>query len=188
MIDSMHDGSAMMPTNEIESELSYAYLHAISARCGFECQSAGRPSDNAGIDARVISEGVKLDESSNITSINLHVQLKATFQEPIEIDGKYSYSLTVPRYDKLRVTNIGTTRKIMAILYLPKNHEDWLSHTEESLVSKRCAYWVSLYGAPEVVGQKTTTIYIPRTQILSPVSLRDLMVRMSKYEVFEYAG
>jgi hypothetical protein len=43
--------------NDIKSELSYAYLHAVASRAGCECQVAGRHSDNQGIDAVVIGSG-----------------------------------------------------------------------------------------------------------------------------------
>ena len=40
----------LSPQN-IESELSYAYLHAIAAHSGFGCKIGTRHDDNAGVDA-----------------------------------------------------------------------------------------------------------------------------------------
>jgi hypothetical protein len=41
----------MLFAQNIESELSYAYLHAIASRGGIICEVAGRHSDEAGVDA-----------------------------------------------------------------------------------------------------------------------------------------
>ena len=38
----------LLSEKEIESELSYAYLHAVASRAGFACEYAGRHSDRAG--------------------------------------------------------------------------------------------------------------------------------------------
>ena len=41
----------MLGEQNIESELSYAYLHAVASRAGIICENAGRHSDEAGVDA-----------------------------------------------------------------------------------------------------------------------------------------
>ncbi len=40
-----------LSSNDIESELSYAYLHAVASKAGASLQSATRHQDNRGIDA-----------------------------------------------------------------------------------------------------------------------------------------
>ncbi|CAK0768443.1 hypothetical protein CCP3SC1AL1_4480001 [Gammaproteobacteria bacterium] len=40
-----------LSSNDIESELSYAYLHAVAAKAGVGCKIGSRHDDNAGIDA-----------------------------------------------------------------------------------------------------------------------------------------
>ena len=44
---------ALLPPIETESELSYAYLHAVAAGAGMSCEVSGRHVDNMGIDAIV---------------------------------------------------------------------------------------------------------------------------------------
>lgn len=46
-----------LSANQIESELSYAYLHAVAAIAGVACSVATRHEDNAGIDARLTGWG-----------------------------------------------------------------------------------------------------------------------------------
>jgi hypothetical protein len=172
--------------NDIEAELSYAYLHAIAAHGGFSCSLTDRHLDNAGVDAIVHEDGRFLETASLLSSFDIHVQLKATFQVPSENGNRYSYSLSVPRYNKLRNPDVNSPR-FLVVLYLPRNSEEWLSHSEDCLVAKRCAYWVSLRNAPESGNPAHQTIYIPTSQILSTSSLTDIMTRVSRREEINYA-
>lgn len=175
----------MLSTQNIEAELSYAYLHAVSSRAGFSCTVSDRHRDNAGVDAVVREDGRKLAANSILTSFSLEVQLKATFQTPTEIDGRYSFSLSVPRYEKLRNIHASSPR-ILVVLYLPENEVDWLRHSEERLVQQRCAYWVSLRNATPSANPKHQTVYIPRAQMLSSDMLTEIMIKVSRREEMNY--
>ena len=175
----------MLTHQNIESELSYAYLHAIASRAGIICESTGRHTDEAGVDAILRVKG-RLAEDSILTQFPVEVQLKATKQTPAEQNGKYSYSLKVKNYNELRSTNTGAPQ-LLIVFYLPEDSNTWLDHSEECLVSRRCAYWVSLRGAPETEVE-SKTIHIPRANLLSVDSLRALMTRFSKREVLNYEG
>ena len=177
----------MLSEQNIESELSYAYLHAVASRGGFSCTYSHRHLDNAGVDAIIHEDGRKLSAASELTSFEVHVQLKATYQTPTEVDGYFSFSLKVKHYNKLRSTRVNSPR-ILVVLYLPTDQEDWLSHTEDCLVAKRCAYWVSLKGAPASENDDSQTVYIPKGQLLSTGSLNDLMTRFSRREEVLYEG
>ena len=56
----------MLTAQNIESELSYAYLHAIASRAGVICEGAGRHTDEAGVDAILRIKG-SLAENSTLT-------------------------------------------------------------------------------------------------------------------------
>jgi len=62
--------------NDIEAELSYAYLHAVAAHAGVACRPGDRHEDGRGIDAQLTAWGNWPD--SYRTEVNLKVQLKAT--------------------------------------------------------------------------------------------------------------
>jgi hypothetical protein len=92
----------VLSTKNIESELSYAYLHAVASRCGFCCEVTGRHSDAAGVDAVLRVHGRLVDDSV-FTQFTIDVQLKATIAVPAEENGKYSYSLnlsSVPTFSR----------------------------------------------------------------------------------------
>jgi hypothetical protein len=174
----------MLTEQNIESELSYAYLHAIASRAGIICESTGRHTDEAGVDVVLRVKG-KLAADSILTQFPVEVQLKATRQVPIEQNGKYSYSIKIKNYDELRSTNTGAPQ-LLVVLYLPADASTWLNHSEECLVTRRCAYWVSLRGAPPIDNQDSRTVYIPRANLLSVEFLRTLMTGFSKQEVLDY--
>ena len=173
----------MLTLQNIESELSYAYLHATASRAGIICEYAGRHTDEAGVDAVLRIKG-KLAPDSVFTQFTVDVQLKATKQAPIEQNGRYSHSLKVKNYNELRSTNTSAPQ-LLVTLFLPEDAETWLSHSEECLVARRCAYWVSVRGAAET-DQDSRTIYIPKVNLLSVPGLRGLMTRFSKQEVLNY--
>jgi len=129
--------------NDIEAELSYSYLHAVAARAGFGCEYAGRPSDNAGVDVYLrIKERLAAD--SIHSNFPIEVQLKATSKAPALEAARYSYWLDdIKRYDELRESS-APMPKLLVVLFLPEDAKRWLEHSEEALIARRCAYWVSL--------------------------------------------
>ncbi len=169
--------------NDIEAELSYAYLHAVSAHAGFACEIGGRHSDNAGVDARIHARG---DFGGPRTDITLNIQLKATCQIPTETNDKFSYSLTRKHYDKLR--SIGTEcQQLLVVLFLPENAKDWLAHSTTELALRRCAYWISLRGAPASMNDTSQVIYLPKVNLLTVSELKRLIVLRSQEEYIPYA-
>lgn len=175
----------MLTENNFEAELSYAYLHAVAVRGGFSCSYTHQHLDDAGVDAQIHEDGILLAEDSVRTSFTLHVQLKATRVAPIERDGRFSFSLPLKQYNKLREPRLQSAR-ILVVLYLPPNPAEWLQHSEDALIARRCAYWVSLRGAPPSDNPKHQTIHIPHNQPLSVVSLTDIMTRCSREEEILY--
>jgi hypothetical protein len=174
----------LLSLNEIEAELSYAYLHAIASRSGFACEVAGRQSDRAGIDARLhVRE--RLAENAVFTDFPIEIQLKATSREPVIQRGHYSYWLKSDHYDKLRDPGVWNLR-LLVVLFLPEDQSQWLSHDEEGLLTRRCAYWVSLKGAGPSDNETGQTVYLPKANCFSQDGLRALATRFACKEAFSY--
>lgn len=174
-----------MTENDIMAELSYAYLHAVAARAGFGCSVGSRIVDGASVDTYVrINE--KMAPDSALWNFPIEVQLKATKQILTEINGRYSYFFKgIERYDKLRDPG-SPLPKLLIVLLLPDDPTQWLTLDENSLISRRCAYWVSLEGAPASDNQTGKTIAIPRTQLLTVEALREVALRLSRQEDLLY--
>jgi hypothetical protein len=102
-----------------------------------------------------------------------------------EQNGRISYSLELPQYNKLRKTHRAAPL-ILVILRLPLDPAQWLTHTPESLIARRCAFWVSLRGAPDSTNETAQTVYIPTTNVLSVDGLTALMTKVSRREELNY--
>lgn len=165
----------------IESELSYAYLHAVASHAGASCKVAGRHEDNTGVDATLVAWGPF--PGAYRTEVDLKVQLKATVSVPTEVSGTLAYSLKgIPQYDDLRSEAISTPR-ILVVLFLPPTHEQWITHTDNALLLHKCAYWASLRGAPASTNKTSQTVYLPKSQRFDAQGLRRLFGRIALSDV-----
>jgi hypothetical protein len=163
----------------VESELSYAYLHAIASHAGASCSVSGRHEDNA---------WGPFPNGSYRQEIDLKVQLKATISEPVDKNGCLSYSFSgIKQYDDLRSDTVATPR-ILVVLFLPKSKGAWLTHTEQTLSFSKCAYWVSLLDAPASTNGSSQTVYLPKTQKFDIVNLADICDQIASGQKLKYAG
>ncbi|WP_422071176.1 DUF4365 domain-containing protein [Tranquillimonas rosea] len=176
-----------LTSQNIESELSYAYLHAVTSHAGASCTYSNRHEDNAGIDAN-ITAWAPFPDGGYRTEVDLKVQLKATVAEPKGPSDYISYSLKgIKQYNDLRSETFSTPR-LLVVLFLPESEAEWLIHTEEDLRLQRCAYWVSLRGAEESENATSQTVYIPRKQRFDVLGLKGIFSSISKNEKILYDG
>jgi len=166
-----------LPENELKEELSYAYIHTIAARAGFSCD---RPhKDRQSMDVQINSEGPACTDYL-FHQAHLGVQLKATAIELPE--GDISFSLPIKNYNDLRRPQV--IPRVLVVFVLPPDAHQWQEHEiEVHLLSRRCAYYLNLFGAPEVANEAYRTVHIPRGNVLTVSSLSDLMARSSRGEL-----
>jgi hypothetical protein len=171
-------------TKDIESELSYAYLHAVASKIGVGCHISTRHEDNRGIDTQLTCwqkfDGCYREE------IDLKIQLKATIKQPADSSSHFSYFFDgVKQYDFLR-EKTQNQHRILIVLFLPSDSIQWLNVTSEELILKKCAYWVSLKGAPESQNSTGQTIYLPKEQILTPDNLLGIFEKIALNKSLDY--
>jgi len=172
---------------DVESELSYAYLHAVASKAGMSCRCGNRHEDNSGTDA-VVTAWLPYVGPSTLTEVTINVQLKATVEVPSDDGAKLSYFLREPkRYDDLRRETVAVPR-ILVVLFLPAKDSEWLHHSPEQLALRRCAYWESLRGAPEITTTSGTTVKLPKAHIFSPDGLSQLAERLSRRDFPRYGA
>jgi len=178
---------SLLPPIETESELSYAYLHAVAAQAGMSCEVSGRHADKMGIDA-IIRASEQFADDSLLTDLALDVQLKATTGKQTLKDGKISYFLDgAERYNKLRTETV-TPHRILVVLFLPSNRAEWLKWSKDELAILKCAWWVSLRGAAATDNESGQTVHLPKDQFFNTDGLRGIMSRLSREEELNYAG
>jgi len=166
--------------NNRKAELSYAYLHAVAAAAGFACGPTHRHLDANSVDAQVdVRE--KFDPNATLTDFSVQFQLKATSASLPLIDGRFSYALEVDQYDKLRSTAVAIPR-IVVLMVLPEDPQDWLTVSADALIARRCARWISLYGVPETANNSTTAVRFGVDRVLTPKALREIARRVAMGE------
>ena len=152
--------SGTLSNNDRRAELSFACLSALSSVAGFTCQGGPQP-DIFKVDAILRSGRNQID-----------VQLKSTSSPHRLTDGLH-FRVDRQLYDTLR-DDSRSFPIILAVLELPKERTQWIERTPESLILRRCLWWDSLTGYPEIQsGSKV--IVIPDTQQLDPGALESLM-------------
>lgn len=164
-----------MDENSKKEEFSYAYIRALVASCGYIFNPSTRAEDNRGFDFSIIGDEVK-----NVGAPRIMVQAKCTTLKNFhEVQNVYKYDLKIKNYNKLRQQSIDPS--ILIIVLVPNEVEKWMLVDEvknETLI-KYNAYYVSLVGSPETTNKEKITISIPKQNLLTQKSLKQLMIDTS---------
>jgi hypothetical protein len=137
--------SSLSPQDR-EEAFSRAYASAIAAGAGY--MTYVPDYDRESVDLGFMAAGAMRP--------NLHVQLKATINLKKAGD-VFKFTLKKKNYDDLRVRT--QVPRIVVVLSLPKKEMSWLNVSISKLVMRRCAYWTSIRGKPELPdGQASVTV------------------------------
>ncbi|MFT4114443.1 DUF4365 domain-containing protein [Silvibacterium sp.] len=167
-----------LPNNDRKEELSYAYVHTLAARAGFSCDRPKR--DRQSMDILIHSEGPVSDDSL-FNETQLGFQLKAT-AGLIPAGDTISFSLPIKNYNDLRMRQM--VPRLLVLFVMPQDEAQWLQHEAgEHLLTRKCAYYLNLYGAPPVDNDTSRTVHIPRTNVLTMDALNGFMAQASRGEL-----
>ena len=120
------------------------------------------------------------------TEFSIDVQLKATSGDPHPDEhDRFPFRLELDHYDKLRHTG-RQTALLLVVLFLPPDKAQWLVHSADCLISRRCAYWVSLRVRTESINQTSQTVYLPLANLFSVEGLRAVMTRVSRGDLINH--
>ncbi|MBV6627310.1 MAG: DUF4365 domain-containing protein [Rivularia sp. (in: Bacteria)] len=158
-----------MDINIQKEEFSYAYIYAIVSAAGYSFQIANRPLDIGGIDIIISGE----EQEYSLYPPRLEVQVKST--STAVIDNEFvRYPLKLKNYNELRKSKT-LVPKILVIILLPDNPEEWVNQSEEELCLRRCGYWLSLRGQPETQNAESVTVYLPRQQLFTVSAVKNII-------------
>lgn len=173
-----------MRLEDKQEQLSLAVLHATCAKAGFGFKVSPRIQDNWGWDAEAdVYE--QLHPESTLTEFKLKFQLKATRQQLILAQHRYSFPMEIAHYDRLRRVAGYDAPNYLVVFQMPADENDWVHCTPEELILRRCLRWVSLRGA-EPVSQESITVYLPHSHVLTPQALRRLATTRSFEQWIDY--
>lgn len=162
---------AQLSAADQKEALSFVYAHAIAARAGY---TTAKPSpDRDGVDLQIQAGGEMRPA--------LDLQLKATVNLKRGGDGHLRYPLNIRNYELLRIDT--QTPRLLMVLDLPKDEEQWMTVTPDELVLRHRAYWLNLRGRAETANETSVTVEIPEGNLFDVESLRSLMEQSRKGEI-----
>jgi hypothetical protein len=154
-----------------KEKFSDAYLQAVAAAAG--CGLARPDPDDDSIDWILLAPGLR----DTPRRPRLEVQLKCSARDIVR-EANLHFPLEIKNYNDLRETGLFAPR-ILIVLTVPENLEDWLIQTEQEMIVRHCAYWVSLCGMLETRNLTTVTVRLPRNQLFTPAALQQMMRRIN---------
>lgn len=158
-----------------QEDLSFAYISAVVANAGHNCGPPQR--HDYGIDIE-IGYVAKIGQRRRDTGHRLHIQAKASHTFAISDDDNcIIYNIKVGAYNDLILKDRGNPA-ILVLYCMPSDENGWLSVYEECTTLKHCGYWISLRGMPVSTNKTTLKIEIPKEQMFTDKSLKDIMDRI----------
>ncbi|MCY7381358.1 MAG: DUF4365 domain-containing protein [Microcoleus sp. CAN_BIN18] len=160
-----------MELNQQKELLSKAYVRAIAAVGGF---SVSQPEvDDDSIDLKIVARGGE----GVVFSPELNLQLKCTSRDVL--DGQFiRYPVRIKNYRDLIINS--QVPRLLVVVLVPENLENWLQQSEDEMCMRYCAYWVSLRGQPERLNTANVTVELSRSNQFTVEALKSIMQRLSQ--------
>lgn len=162
-----------MDTNHQKELFSIAYIHAVAAVAGL---AISRPfPDQDSVDISLAWQG----KNGIRRSPQLDLQVKATSRDLIRNDGYIHYPLSIKNYNDLRPDNFLVPR-LLTVMIVPDNIEDWVTISDEHMIMRHCAYWLSLRRMPEIEQKTNVVVKIPLLHKFDVTGLKTMMSQIAK--------
>ena len=131
-----------LPETAVKELLSRGFLRLIASRAGF---IAGSDELDFGGDLALshVEAFVEPDDRVRYTKSGfaIEVQLKATCEDQVELDGDVlKYDLKVRNYNDLVRRRDGLVPLVLVLFVLPIDRESWLAIADSELTLRRCGY------------------------------------------------
>jgi hypothetical protein len=161
-----------MDPDQQKEQFSRAYVHAVAAVAGFAWSAPSVDDDS--VDLTLSQRG----GGGTVRSPRLDLQLKCK-AAPTPTEVEFSHWLKRKNYDDLRDTTVLVPR-ILVVVLVPNDLNDWLAHSEAELALRRCGYWLSLRGWPPTSNDSGQTVKMQKQQTFTVQSLSDIMGRIAR--------
>lgn len=167
-----------MHTTKQMEDLQISYTSALCASVDISYDTQRHDDDST--DA-IIKKTIFLPDGGRFNS-QLRIQLKSTCSPSQYTDAGdcIRYTLKVKNYNDLCTPS--TTPVILCLLILPEEDSIWVNWSIEELLIKGSMYWLDLSSAERSPNAETVSVSIPKSNIVSPESLLDLLTKIAKEE------
>lgn len=151
-----------------QEQLSLAYVTAVAAAAGYSCVSAPRALDNAGVDL------VLFDRTRPDPFPLLHLQVKSRQIHYPNQNKSISIDLTRRQFEMLRRGSRAIPCLLVLVL-LPRDRREWLHVTNEQMIVRYSALWISLQGATLDSASSSVRVRFSPDQLFEPLALRGII-------------
>ena len=158
-----------LPTNQMKSRVSIAYIEVVASQAGYQVTEI--KMDNDSVDGTLVGDFGRRPR--------IDFQAKATARD-LARNGEIRYPLPIKNYNDLRIDTI--TPRILIIMLMPDDPDDWLEQTDDALCMRHCAYWTSIRGAPDSANKESVTVYVPMANVFDRDRLVSMMRRAERRE------
>jgi hypothetical protein len=157
-----------MDLNTQKEQFSVAFVHAVASVAGVKVIRAEVDDDS-------IDVGL---ERTGGCAPKLDLQLKCT-AEPIPNAGDISFALKMKNYEDLRRPTMAP--RWLVVMFVPTVIPQWLEipGPPNDMILRRCAWWKSLAGAPNIENTTNVTVHLPRQNLFTPEAI---VARMDETE------
>jgi len=157
-----------------KEQFSIAFIQAIATYAG--CNIGRYAVDNDSIDIMLSKKDIY---GRLLDSADLNIQLKCT-ELDFSDDGNIHFNLPIKNYIDLRKRS--ASPRILVVLNIPKNIDCWLMQTNNLLILRRCAYWISLRDLNDSNNINSVTVLIPKINMFTPDTLCNIMEKIADGE------
>lgn len=159
-----------------QEQFQIAYVNSVAAAAG--C-IVGELRIDDGIDL-TLRHKASCHTSINDRVARLEVQLKATGSGLAHAkSGFVSAVMSKDRFEEFSIGAGGQTLpKIVVILAMPVQQDDWIESSDAELRLRHCAYWVNLEG--QTTAAKRPTVKAPTSNRFDDVALIGMMARIGQ--------
>jgi hypothetical protein len=164
--------SPVLTRNHRQEALCRAYVQAVAAQAGL---GYSVPVPDYGIDLSLRTIDVRGSRRTDV-SYQLDIQLRSTTRAVLT-DTHVGFDVDVGTYESLRNPEAGVPR-ILIVLVLSADEAEWVSQSQQELVIRHCAYWLSLKGFPPTTAARTCRVAIPRSNVFSSDRARAILQRV----------
>jgi hypothetical protein len=157
-----------MTRNHRQEALCRAHVRAVAAQAGVLCS---QPDPDYGVDLSLRAVEVDAQRRRDV-SVQVDLQLRSTTRVNLT-ETAIAYDLDVNTYNDLQVR--GSCPRILVVLVLPDDEGEWVRQSPDELAIRRCAYWLSLEGAPPTTATRSTRVSIPLANVFSAEGVQSLL-------------
>lgn len=166
-----------LPLSAMKEDLSVAYVYMLASACGLSVGSWSQDYD--GRDATLSSS---VDYYPDMYGPKVDIQLKCTGQESVDRVDSVAWSLDTRTYDLLSKKN-RSNPALFCVLVVPPEAGLWLTLSADGMLARSHMYWHWGHMLPPVKpGQKTQTVRISKSNLLTPKAMLELMEEASKWQ------